>query len=111
MPAPRPDGRERCAPLRLRAHAHRRGVARVLRVVARLIVSRRCWRRRQAALRPAVDDHGFDDPEVIGASSILESRAWYAPRGAIGMDAPRTLFRIDCGMSPGVDDSKGVFCA
>lgn len=90
----------------------------------------------EAALRPAVDAHAYDDPEIIGTSSILESRAWYASdvtlagryaqavgashlvfghdpnalgaRGAIAVDGPRTLFRIDCGMSPGVDDSKGV---
>jgi hypothetical protein len=28
-------------------------------------------------------------------------------RGAIALDGPAALVRIDCGMSPGVDDSRG----
>jgi hypothetical protein len=76
----------------------------------------------------------FDSPEIVGDGSILEERGWYgdpavAPanaralgvahivfghdpnalgaRGAIAVAQNGVLFRIDCGMSPGVDDSTG----
>lgn len=76
----------------------------------------------------------FGDGEVIGADSILEARGWYAdvsaarasaralgvehfvfghdpnalgPRGAIGVAESGLLVRVDCGMSPDVNDSAG----
>lgn len=76
----------------------------------------------------------FDSPEIVGDGSILEERGWYedpavAPanaralgalhivfghdpaalgaRGAIAVAQSGVLFRIDCGMSPNVDDSTG----
>jgi hypothetical protein len=76
----------------------------------------------------------FGDGEVIGADSILEARGWYAdvsatrasasalgvehfvfghdpnalgPRGAIGIAENGLLVRVDCGMSPDVNDSAG----
>jgi 3',5'-cyclic AMP phosphodiesterase CpdA len=76
----------------------------------------------------------FDSPEIVGDGSILEERAWYGdpavapanaralgvahlvfghdpnalgPRGAIAVAQNGLLFRIDCGMSPDVDDSTG----
>jgi 3',5'-cyclic AMP phosphodiesterase CpdA len=76
----------------------------------------------------------FDSAEIVGDGSILEERGWYgdpavAPanaralgvshivfghdpnalgaRGAIAVAQNGVLFRIDCGMSPGVDDSTG----
>ena len=76
----------------------------------------------------------FDSPEIVGGGSILEERDWYsdptvAPanaralgaahlvfghdpnalgaRGAIAVAQNGALFRIDCGMSPDVDDSTG----
>src|SRR5262249_14287310 len=77
----------------------------------------------------------YDDAEMIGGDSILESRGWYdgdpqtasryatavgaqhivfghqpdalGPRGEIAMAFSGALFRIDCGMSPDVDDSHG----
>lgn len=89
----------------------------------------------EATLRAAVTAHDYNDPEVVGADSVLEAREWWTSsagvvaasaralgvahfvfghtpsalgaRGAIALDGPATLFRIDCGMSPGVDDSRG----
>ncbi len=89
----------------------------------------------EQALRAGVQAHDYNDAEVIGEDSILESRGWYAsdsstasryadavgarhivfghqpdalgPRGAIAMAYGGALFRIDCGMSPNVDDSHG----
>ena len=95
--------------------------------------------RNVQALEPALETgilaHDFDDAEVIGADSILESRGWYSadaatasgyasalgaqhivfghqpdalgPRGEIAVGYGGALFRIDCGMSPDVDDSQG----
>ena len=87
-----------------------------------------------AALEAAVKAHAdYNDPAIVGTSSILESRAWYTstvvtqnaaalgvkhivfghdpnalgPKGAIAVAFGNALVRIDCGMSPGVDDSKG----
>lgn len=88
-----------------------------------------------ALLRAELAAHPtFDSPEIVGDSSILEERGWYgdpavAPanaralgvahlvfghdpnalgaRGAIAVAASGVLFRIDCGMSPNVDDSTG----
>ena len=88
-----------------------------------------------AALRAAIDAHAdYDDPELVGDDSLLESRGWYAdsavaprnasalgvahvvfghdphalgPRGAIAVAQGGALFRIDCGMSPDVNDSSG----
>ena len=90
----------------------------------------------EQALRAGVLAHDYDDAEVIGAGSILESRGWWAnddaigaryaaavgaehvvfghqpdalgPRGAIAVAQNGALFRIDCGMSPDVDDSAGA---
>ncbi len=89
----------------------------------------------ERVLRLAVEPHNYDDAEVIGDGSILESRGWYAsddasgaryakavgarhmvfghqpdalgPRGAIAVGQSGALFRIDCGMSPDVNDSEG----
>jgi hypothetical protein len=87
-----------------------------------------------ATLEAAVKAHAdYNDPAIVGTSSILESRAWYTAavvaqnaaalgvkhivfghdpnalgaRGAIAVAFGNALVRIDCGMSPGVDDSKG----
>jgi hypothetical protein len=87
------------------------------------------------ALRTALTLHpSYDDPEIVGATSLLESRAWYSspttasqaatalgvkhivfghdpsalgPRGKIARGPGDVLLRIDCGMSPDVDDSTG----
>lgn len=88
-----------------------------------------------AALRADLSAHPtFDGPELVGAASILEERGWYddaavapanaqalgvshlvfghdpnalGPRGAIAVAQEGLLFRIDCGMSPNVNDSTG----
>jgi hypothetical protein len=87
-------------------------------------------RLSRARLQPA--PYGSDD--IVGASSILESRNWYSKsstvdrnlaalrvshivfghdpnalgqRGRIAMQQNGSLFRIDCGMTPDVDDSRG----
>ena len=90
----------------------------------------------EGALRAAVAAHDYDDAEIIGADSILESRDWYSSdassgaryaqavgaqhivfghqpaalgsRGAIAVGQGGALFRIDCGMSPSVNDSAGA---
>lgn len=76
----------------------------------------------------------FDSAEIVGGDSILEARDWYAdsavapanaralgvehivfghdpnalgPRGAIAVAQNDLLLRIDCGMSPDVNDSEG----
>ena len=89
----------------------------------------------EQALRAGVLANDYDDAEVIGDSSILESRGWYTDdastasryaaalgarhivfghepdalgaRGQIAIGYEGVLFRIDCGMSPDVDDSTG----
>lgn len=88
-----------------------------------------------AILERGVTAHDYDDPSVVGPGSILESRGWYASdattasryaaalgvghvvfghqpdalgaRGEIAVAFDGALFRIDCGMSPDVDDSEG----
>ncbi len=83
--------------------------------------------------------NGFRDAAVIGADSILESRAWWdaaadvastnaaalgvghvvfghtpdalGARGAIAVGPSGLLFRIDVGMSPAVNDSDGALLA
>lgn len=88
-----------------------------------------------AVLRVALGLHpDYNDVELVGIDSILEARDWYAdaavapanaaalgvrhlvfghdpnaigPRGVIGVAQDGLLLRIDCGMSPDVDDSKG----
>ena len=87
-----------------------------------------------STLEAAVKAHAdYNDPAIVGATSILESRAWYTsavvtqnaaalgvkhivfghdpnalgPKGAIATSFENALVRIDCGMSPGIDDSKG----
>ncbi len=95
----------------------------------------RTFAELDAVLRAELVAHPtFDSPEIVGAGSILEERDWYsdpavAPanakalgarhlvfghdpnalggRGAIAVAQSGVLFRIDCGMSPGVDDSTG----
>ncbi len=87
------------------------------------------------SIRTAAARGGFGDPAFVGTDSILESRGWYGadgvitqrnaaalgvrhivfghdpnalgPRGAIAAVYGGTLYRIDCGLSPYVDDSKG----
>jgi hypothetical protein len=89
----------------------------------------------EAALRTGVGANDYHDDEIIGGESLLESRGWYAgddatamrygaalgakhivfghqpdalgPRGQIAVAYAGALFRIDCGMSPDVDDSQG----
>jgi hypothetical protein len=89
----------------------------------------------EAALRSSVTAHDYDDPEIVGADSILEARDWWTSstsavpsneralgvqhlvfghtpsalgaRGSIAINGEAALVRIDCGMSPGVDDSRG----
>lgn len=89
----------------------------------------------ESALRAAVTNHDYDDDEIVGDDSILESRGWYdasddtvtanetalgvrhivfghqpdalGPRGEIAIAQDGRLFRIDCGMSPDIDDSMG----
>jgi hypothetical protein len=89
----------------------------------------------EAVLRAGVGANDYHDAEVVGADSILESRGWYegddatasryaaalgakhivfghqpdalGPRGQIAVAYGGALFRIDCGMSPDVDDSQG----
>lgn len=85
-----------------------------------------------ALARQAHED--FNDPFIVGAQSLLEARAWYGSpavvqqylqalgvahvvfghdpnalgaRGDIAVAQAGSLFRIDCGMSPTIDDSKG----
>ena len=86
-------------------------------------------------LRAAVLANDYDDSEIIGDDSILESRGWYTddpttasryvaalgvghivfghqpdalgPRGEIAVAYGGALLRIDCGMSPDVNDSMG----
>lgn len=90
----------------------------------------------EGALRAGVVARDYRDTEVIGDASILEARAWWTTsavvvstnaraldvdhfvfghspsalgaRGQVGVAASGGLFRIDCGMSPGVDDSRGA---
>ena len=90
----------------------------------------------EVALRAGVTAHDYDDAEIIGAASILESRDWYSSdgstglryaqavgaqhivfghqpaalgsRGAIAVGQGGALFRIDCGMTPSVNDSSGA---
>lgn len=87
------------------------------------------------SIRAAAARGGFADPVFVGPDSLLESRGWYGtdgaitarnaaalgvrhivfghdpnalgPRGAIAVAFDASLFRIDCGLSPYVDDSKG----
>ena len=89
----------------------------------------------EQALRAAVEAHDYDGAEIVGEDSLLESRGWYSadestssryaaavgarhivfghqpdalgPRGEIGLAYGGALLRIDCGMSPDVDDSRG----
>ena len=89
----------------------------------------------EAVLRAAITTHDYDDVEVIGSASLLESRGWYAndesiglryahavgaahivfghqpsalgAQGEIAVGQGGALFRIDCGMSPDVDYSSG----
>jgi hypothetical protein len=88
-----------------------------------------------AALVTALAAHpDYSDPELVGTDSILEARDWYTdtatvaanakalgvghivfghdpsalgPKGAIATAQAGHLFRIDCGMSPDVNDSTG----
>ncbi len=89
----------------------------------------------ERAIRAGVAAHDYADAVVIGADSILESREWYSgsdsraasyaaavgarhivfghqpdalgARGEIAVGFGGALFRIDCGMSPHVDDGHG----
>ena len=89
----------------------------------------------ESALRAAHDAHDFNHDELVGPASLLEARGWYGdsqaaaanaralgaghivfghdpnalgPRGAIATAESGLLFRIDCGLSPDVNDSKGA---
>lgn len=90
----------------------------------------------ETVLEAAVEAHpDYDDPAIVGADSILESREWYedtataranatalgvrhivfghdpsalGPKGKIAVAQENVLVRIDCGMSPDVDYSKGM---
>ena len=91
--------------------------------------------RTVAELEAALETDDFTSSELVGSDSILESRDWYTnaatvtaaaqalgvahfvfghtpsalgPRGAIAVAQDGALFRIDCGMSPDVDDSQGA---
>jgi hypothetical protein len=88
-----------------------------------------------SALRTAFDTSDFKSAELIGDDSLLEARGWYGnastvstagealgvrhfvfghdpsalgPRGVIASAQHGALFRIDCGMSPDVNDSDGT---
>jgi hypothetical protein len=89
----------------------------------------------ETALRAAVIAHDYDDPEIVGDDSLLEARDWWTAssgvaaanaraldvahfvfghtpsalgaHGAIALNGAAALVRIDCGMSPGVDDRRG----
>jgi hypothetical protein len=95
----------------------------------------RTVRELEAALRAGITAHDYDDPEVIGGGSLLESRGWYdgdpamglryahavsaehivfghqpgalGAQGEIAVGQGGALFRIDCGMSPDVNYSAG----
>jgi hypothetical protein len=88
----------------------------------------------EAALREA-GQHNYDGPDGIGDDSIVEANDWWeeddtiparyaaaveashivfghdpnalGPSGEIALGYDAALLRIDCGMSPAVDDSKG----
>lgn len=90
----------------------------------------------ESTLEAAVTAHAdYNDPAIVGTTSILESRDWYTgnttaatnaaalgvkhivfghdpnalgTQGKIAVDATSTLLRIDCGMSPDVDYSTGM---
>jgi hypothetical protein len=90
----------------------------------------------ESTLEAAVKAHpNYDDPEIVGTSSILESRSWYSSAttasqnaaalgvkhivfghdpnalgsaGKIAVGPGNVLLRIDCGMSPDVNDSTGM---
>lgn len=89
-----------------------------------------------AALQQGVDLHDYDDAEIVGDTSLLQSADWtstdktigarYAQaagaahlvfghnpsalgtKGQIGHAQSGALFRIDCGMSPDIDYSQGA---
>ena len=89
----------------------------------------------EALLEQALEHHGWGAKDIVGDSSILESRDWFGadsataagyvealaaehiafghdpgalgPKGEIAVGPDAVLFRIDTGMSPGVKESKG----
>jgi hypothetical protein len=89
----------------------------------------------ERAIEAGITAHDYADGEAIGGESILESREWYTgnaraaatyaaavgarhivfghqpdalgARGDISIGYGGALFRIDCGMTPSVDDSHG----
>jgi hypothetical protein len=90
----------------------------------------------ERALEAALAGGGYAADEITGSDSLLEARDWYAgddglgaryaaalgakhlvfghdphalgPDGAIATAQGGALFRVDCGMSPGVDYSEGA---
>jgi hypothetical protein len=88
------------------------------------------------AFETAVEQSNYDDPFLSADDSILEAQSWFVddstigaryasavsaqhivfghdpgaipPHGRIGVTQDGALFRIDCGMSPGVDYSDGA---
>lgn len=88
-----------------------------------------------AAIRTDVETNDYAGQESIGSGSLLEARGWYdspsrvatnlaaadvdhivfghtpdalGPRGAIAVANGGATIRIDCGLSPNVDDSDGA---
>lgn len=87
----------------------------------------------ETTLRAALDGEGFSSGALVGDDSILEARAWYddaslatilpaldvdhvvfghdpnalGARGSIAVAFGGRVLRIDCGLSPLVDDSTG----
>jgi hypothetical protein len=86
-------------------------------------------------LGAALMNGGYADPLITGTDSMLESKDWetsaslgpqytaalgvghvvfghqpagLGPAGTMATDGQGTLFRIDCGMSPDVNDSQGA---
>jgi hypothetical protein len=90
----------------------------------------------EGALRAAAGGPGYGDKEILGKDSLLDSEGWYkddktigaryagavgaahivfghdpsalGEKGEIGEAQGGALFRIDCGMSPGVGYSEGA---
>jgi hypothetical protein len=90
----------------------------------------------EAMVHTAVDEHNFDDDNLLGDSGLLESKEWYVDHddlppayaaavgarhmvfghdptdslsepGTMGLGQDGNVIRIDCGMSPRVDYSHG----
>ena len=90
----------------------------------------------EQALEAGLVAHDFRDPELVGSTSLLDARDWWkaptgvaqrnalalevahivfghtpdalGPSGSIAVAENGVLFRIDTGMSPAVNDSRGA---